>query len=69
MKAKQATPARVEFMKLATRERGTYAVSYYPPAKWALARGYVERIGTGPGSESNYKITDTGRAWLAEVSP
>lgn len=68
-KKTQATPARVEFLQRAAMVgRGTYAVDYYPPAKWALARGYVERAGLGPGSEHLYRITDAGRAWLAEVS-
>ena len=68
-KKTQATPARVEFLqRAAMRDRGTYAVDYYPPLKWALTRGYVERTGIGPGREHRYRITDAGRAWLAEVS-
>lgn len=67
---REVTPARREFLqRAASGERGTYAVDYYPPAQWALARGYVERVGLGPGSEHRYRITDAGRAWLAEVSP
>lgn len=66
---REVTPARCEFMRRAAMgERGTYAVDYYPPAKWALARGYAERVGLGPGSEHRYRITDAGRVWLAGVS-
>lgn len=62
---REVTSARVELMQLAMHERGTFAVDYYPPAKWALARGYVEIVGLG---SNRYRITDAGRQWLAAAT-
>lgn len=57
------TPARAQFLRDAQAERGVHAVEHYPPAKWALEKGYV-RLVEGRLSSRQHFITPEGAAAL-----
>jgi hypothetical protein len=61
----ELSKARRDFLQEASNAAGTKAVEYYPPLKWALAKGYVE--GRQHRFSTTYYITDAGKAVLGSV--
>lgn len=53
------SPARMEFLKSAREERGVHAVEQYPPAKWAIEKGYVRLVEGRMGGRQHF-ITPAG---------
>jgi hypothetical protein len=60
---KEATAPRVTFLKEARPEHGVHAVEEYPPAKWAIDKGYVT-VFVGKFGGRTHKITPEGEAFL-----
>lgn len=58
---KEMTKPRAEFLRGAKEPKGISAVDYYPPAKWALEKGYVT-VTVGRFGGSTYRITPDGEA-------
>jgi hypothetical protein len=58
---KEATKPRLDFLKSA--RKGTHAVDYFPPVKWATAKGYVT-LDEGRMGGDTYHITPEGEAFL-----
>ncbi len=57
------SPPRIAFLKEARQERGASAVEQYPPAKWAIEKGYVRLVEGRWGGRQHF-ITPEGEEAL-----
>ena len=62
---KEMTKARREFLTETSKAGGRISVDFYPPVKWAMAKGYVT-LKTGQFGSTTYFITEAGHEALKE---